>query len=121
MDHRHPRHDPDGDFPDIADHSAAYEVDGTEKAVLIAALLCSDEEHAVAESAAGGANELVFFQCQREWLLTEDVFSGDECFDGNFDVPVVRRDDADDVDIGTFQDFSVVTIHIGLTVPDVRV
>jgi len=106
---------------DVSDQSAAHHVDSAEESFLVTALLSTNEEDSVTVLAAGVADQLVFFERQREWFLAEDVLSGDECFDGNFDVPVVGSHDADDIDIGAFQDFAVIGTEICLAGPDVWV
>ena len=111
--------DADGNLLDISDQSATHHVDSAEESFLIAALLRTYKEDSITVFAAGVADQLVFFEREREWFLAEDVLAGDECFDGNFDVPVIGSHDADDIDIGAFQDFAIIGTEICLAGSDV--
>ena len=63
---------------------------------------------------AGVADQLVFFQRQRQRLLAEDVLARLQSLDGDFDVPMVGRSDADRVDIVAIEDFTIVRIGVAL-------
>ena len=102
----------------VAQQPFLHHVDGTQKTVFVAALLRADEKHLVFVLLAGVADELIFFERERERFLAEDVLAGFECFDGNFDVPVVRRHDADDVDVVAIEHTPVVGAGDGLAVAD---
>ena len=58
--------------------------------------------------AKASRDDLVLFQCQRQRFLTEDVFAGLQCFDGDLYVPVVRRHHTHDVDIVAIQHLAVI-------------
>jgi hypothetical protein len=54
-------------------------------------LLGTNEEYQIGVCTTCIANELVFFQRQRERLLTEYMLARLERFDRNFNVPMVWR------------------------------
>ena len=70
---------------------------------------------------AGAADDLVFLERQRQRLLAENVLSRHERFDRDFDVPVVRSDDGNCVDVVAFQDPAVVLVRVRLNNLAVRV
>ena len=87
----------------------------------IAALLRADEEDLVVVLLAGVADQLVFFQRQRQRLLAEDVLAGLQGLDGDLHVPVVGRDDAHHVDVLALEHLAVVAVGVGLALADVRI
>ena len=87
----------------------------------IAPLLRADEEDLVAVLLAGVADELVFFQRERQRLLAEDVLAGLQRFDGDLHVPMVGRHDADHVNVAALQHLAIVAVDVGLALADVRI
>ena len=63
----------------------------------------------------GAADQLIFFQGQRQRFLAKNMFASFQCLNGNLDMPVVRRDDTNNINIIPFQNFSIVTVRIRLT------
>ena len=53
--------------------------------------------------------------------MDKNVLARLESFNGNFDVPVIRRDDADDIDIVAFEDLAVVLVAVRFALADVFV
>ncbi len=76
------------------------------------------KKHLVAVLLAGVADQLVLFQRQRERLLAEDVLAGLQRLDGDLDVPVVGRDDADHVDVVALEHLAIVAVGVGLALAD---
>ncbi len=110
--------DSHGDFLNLAQQSAANHIHRTQKPISAAALLGSHKEHSIAVLPAGGTNQLVLFQCQRHGLLTEHMLAGLQRFHSNFHMPVIGRGDADNIDIRTIQNRSVVAADLCPTGPD---
>jgi hypothetical protein len=83
--------------------------------------LRADEKHLVWVFTAGIANQGILFQSQGKWFLTEDMFARFESFDGDLYVPVIWRDDTDDIDIITIQYLAVIFVAIRFSLTDVLV
>ena len=52
-----------------------------------------------------------FIDGESEWFFAVDIFSGAECFDGDFGVPVIGSNDGDDIDIFAIEQFAVIFEH----------
>ena len=98
--------------------SFLHHVDGAEEPLSVATLLSANEEHTVLMLLTGAANELILLERQCERLLAEDVFARFERFNGDLNVPVVRRHDADDVDVFAIENTAIVGAGERLTVAD---
>ena len=103
--------DADRDLLDVAQQPLLHHVDARRKRSLIAPLLRADEEHLVLVLLAGVADELVFFERERERLLAEDVLAGLQGLDGDLHVPVVGRDDAHHVDVLAIEHLAIVAVE----------
>ena len=106
--------DADRDLLDVAEQTFLDHVDRSQKAIFVAALLSADDEDAVGVFLAGVANELVLFERQRQRLLAEDVLARLQRFDSDLHVPVIRRNNADDVDVISFEHLAIVGVGVGL-------
>ena len=53
-------------------------------------------------------NQLVFFDRQGKRLLAKNMFAGEKRFNRDFDVPMVRRRNTDDLDIVSFQYAAII-------------
>ncbi len=82
------------------------QIDGSHEESTVGALLGSDEEDEFGVGLACSADGEVFGQGQGQWFLAEDVLAGLQGFDGDFGVPVVGCDDADDFDLFVVEDFA---------------
>lgn len=116
--------DADGDLSDFAQESLLHHVDGAGEHALTyenaacGALLRADGKDAVGIFPASVADELVFFEREGQGLLAKDMFSGLEGFDGDFDMPVIDRVDADDVDVFAVENFTVISVGVGFAPAD---
>ena len=113
--------DPHGHFLDIAQKSFLDHVHGAQPTAAVTTLLGANEENFVAVLFAGVANQLVFFERQRQWFLTENVLAGFQGFNGDLDVPMVGSDDTDDVDVVAFEYSAVVLVGVCFAVADFAV
>ena len=67
---------------------------------------------------AGGANQPVFFQRQRERLLAEHVLARQKCLHRNLHVPVVGRDDAHHIHVVAVQHSAVILVGVRAALAD---
>ena len=77
-------------FLDVAQQSFADHVDRSQEQIFLAALLSAHEEDFVFVVLASVANQLIFFQSQRQRLLAEHMLTGLQRFDGDLHVPSDR-------------------------------
>ena len=105
---------------DIAQDPLLHHVDGAEHLVADASLLRADHEQLV-RLLAGVADQLVLFERERQRLLAKDVLAGLQGLDGDFDVPMVGRDDAHHVDIVALQHLAIIAVAGGLAFADAGV
>ena len=66
-------------------------------------------------------HEPIFLERQRERLLAEDVLPRLEGLDRDLHVPVVRRDDAHDIDVRPVEHAAVVAVGVRLALADLLV
>ncbi len=66
---------PDSDLADVTQQSLLDHVDRTQETVPVATLLSANEKDLVRILLASVANQLVFFQRQRQWLLAKDMLA----------------------------------------------
>jgi len=97
------------------------QIDCSHEESAIGALLGSDEEDEFGIGLARCADGEVFGQGQGQWFLAEDVLAGLQGFDGDFGVPVVGCDDADDFDLFVVENFAVVFDGFGFAFTDLFV
>ncbi len=105
----------------FAEQSLLHHVDRTQEAIAIAPLLRADEKHKLGISVARIADQLVFFQRERQRLLAKNVLARLQGFDRDLDVPVVRRDDAHHVDILAVQHLAVIAVQVGFAFADLGI
>lgn len=110
--------DADHDLFDVTQQPFLHHIDGSQEPIVTAALLSPHQEDSVVILSAGVANQLVFFECQCERLLAEDMLAGLQGFDRDFDMPVIRSDHADHINVITLQHATVVDVQIGLALAD---
>ncbi len=110
-----------GDRLDIAQQTLLHHVDRPQETAAVAALLRADEEDLLVVLLAGVADELVFFERQRERLLAEDMFAGFQGFDGDLYVPMVGGDDAHHVDVVAVEHLAVIVVGVGFALADAAV
>ena len=113
--------DPNGHGLDLPQQSLLDHVDCSQKPAAVAALLGPDEHHLVFVLAAGIADQLVLFESQRQRLLTENMLASLQGFDRDLHVPVIGSHNADDIDVVTFQNFSIVAIGVSHALAEFRV
>ena len=89
-------------------------VHGTHEFIAVTTLLGSDEKRQLGMFFARPPNQLVFLQSKRQRLLYKYILPRFQCFHCDFDVPMVRRNNADRVDVFSVQHFSVVAVCISL-------
>lgn len=110
--------DADSYFPDVTKQPLLDHVDGSQKFVLCAPLLRTDQESLIGVFPAGVADQLVFFESQGQRLLTEDVLASLQRFNGDFHMPVIWSHDTDNIDVVSFQNLAVVAVGVRLTFAD---
>ena len=110
--------DAGSDFGDVSEQALLHHVDRTKKTVAVAPLLRADKEHQIGMLLAGVANQLVFFQRERERLLAEHVLARQQCLDRDLHVPVVGRDDAHHVDVVAVQHSAVILVGVRVALAD---
>ena len=90
------------DFNDIADDFfLADEIDGAEDPAVPMAVVVGGEHDAVA--VASGDHVVAFLRGDRERFFRDDVEAAVHALDGEFRMGVVRRGDADEIDVAVFQ------------------
>ena len=110
-----------GDFLNVAEQTFLDHVDRSQEETFVASLLCADDEDAVGVFFAGIPNQLVLFERERERFLAEHMLACLQRFDGNLHVPVIWRNDANDVDVISLENLAVVGVRVGLTLAELVV
>ena len=110
--------DTDRNFLDVSEKPFLHHVHGTQKQVTSRPLLGPNKEHFVFVLFTGIANQLIFFQRQRQRLLAKYMLARFECFDTNLNVPMIRCDDTHHVDIIAFEHFTIIRIGVCFALAD---
>ena len=106
--------DADRHLLDVAEQPLVDHVHRSQELILLAPLLRADEKLELRKLLRGGPGQPVFLERQRERLLAEHVLARLQRLDRDLHVPVVRRDDADNVDVVPVEHVAVIAVGVGL-------
>ncbi len=113
--------DTTGDSLDVSQQPLVNHVHGAKEQISLESLLSPDTEDQIGILLACGSNQKILFQCQRQRLLAEDVFSSLKSLDRDLGMPVIGRHDTDDLDVLPFKNLSIVFVSFCFPLPDIGV